>query len=110
LDMSGLANSFSVIVSADPALDHKPAPDCYHCALNELNKGRRAARKLPLLPKECLVIEDSPPGIEAARAAGMRTLAVTNTVDELSLRAAAAEIVTASLADWNTDAVHLLYD
>ena len=67
-------------------------------------------RKLPLLAGECLVIEDAPPGIEAARAAGMHTLAVTNTVAESPLRAADAEIVTASLADWNTDAVHLLYD
>ena len=110
LDLSGLTNYFSVIVSADPSLKHKPAPDCYQCALAILNQTRRIARKLPLLPGECLVIEDAPPGIDAARTAGMHTLAVTNTVAESSLRAAGAEIVTASLADWNTDAVHLLYD
>lgn len=110
LNMTALINEFAVIVSADAGLDHKPAPDCYQGALEELNKKRRRQRKLPLLPEECLVIEDAPPGIEAARAAGMRTLAVTNTVAESLLRAAGAEVVTASLADWNTDAVHLLYD
>jgi hypothetical protein len=40
----------------------------------------------------------------------MRTLAVTNTVAESVLRAAGADVVTASLADWNTDAVHHLFD
>jgi beta-phosphoglucomutase len=110
LGLAGLENSFAVIVSANPALQHKPAPDCYLGALAELNKRRRQQRKLPLLAKECLVIEDSPPGIEAARAAGMRTLGITNTVDEALLRGAGAEVVSASLADWNSDAVHLLYD
>ena len=110
LDLCGLVNYFTVIVSANHALKHKPSPDCYQTALHKLNETRRVARKLPLLAGECLVIEDAPPGIEAARAAGMHTLAVTNTVAESPLRAAGAEIVTASLADWNTDAVHLLYD
>jgi beta-phosphoglucomutase-like phosphatase (HAD superfamily) len=64
---------------------------------------------LPLLPHECLAIEDSPPGIQSARAAGMRTLGVTNTVSEAALRAAGADVVTASLADWNVDAVTLVY-
>jgi hypothetical protein len=39
----------------------------------------------------------------------MHTLGVTNTVSEEALRAAGAEIVTASLADWTVDAVQLLY-
>jgi beta-phosphoglucomutase-like phosphatase (HAD superfamily) len=56
-----------------------------------------------------LAIEDSPPGIQSARAAGMRTLGVTNTVSEEALRAAGADVVTASLADWNAAAVKLVY-
>jgi beta-phosphoglucomutase-like phosphatase (HAD superfamily) len=56
-----------------------------------------------------LAIEDSPPGIQAARAAGMRTLGITNTVSADALRAAGAEVVTASLADWTVAAVELLY-
>ena len=76
--------------------------------LTKLNEKRQHERKLPLLPTECLAIEDSPPGIESARAAGMRTLGVTNTVPDDALRAAGAEVVTASLADWTVDAVKLL--
>jgi beta-phosphoglucomutase len=110
LDPLNLVPSFSVIVSAEPGLKHKPAPDCYLRGLELLNEKRRADRELPLLANECLVIEDAPPGVEAGRAAGMRTLAVTITVTEPRLRAAGADVVTPSLADWNTDAVHLVFD
>jgi hypothetical protein len=40
----------------------------------------------------------------------MRTLAITNTVTESLLRAAGADVVSASLADWNTDAVRHVFD
>jgi beta-phosphoglucomutase-like phosphatase (HAD superfamily) len=56
------------------------------------------------------VIEDAPPGIQAARDAGMRTIGVTTTVSESKLRDARAEIVTPNLADWTPDAVHHLFD
>jgi beta-phosphoglucomutase len=110
LKLAGLEGLFSVIVSAEPGLKHKPAPDCYQRALELLNERRRAARELPLLPHECLVIEDAPPGIQAARDAGMRTIGVTTTVSESQLRDAQAEIVTPNLGDWTTDAVHHLFD
>jgi HAD superfamily hydrolase (TIGR01509 family) len=107
---ANLLQHFTVIVTAEPGLSHKPAPDCYRRALELLNAKRRADRKLPLLPSECLVIEDAPPGVQAGRAAGMRTLGVTNTVAESLLRAAGADVVSASLADWNTDAVRHVFD
>lgn len=107
---ANLLQHFTVIVTAEPGLSHKPAPDCYRRALELLNAKRRADRKLPLLPSECLVIEDAPPGVQAGRAAGMRTLGVTNTVTESLLRAAGADVVSASLADWNTDAVRHVFD
>src|SRR5881396_378804 len=110
LKLASLDKSFSVFVSAEPGLKHKPAPDSYQRALDLLNETRRANRKLPLLASECLVIEDAPPGILAARAAGMHTLGVTNTVPAEALRAAGAEVVTPNLADWNSDAVHHLFD
>ena len=110
LGLIALSDCFPVIVSARSDLKHKPAPDCFQCGLELLNQRRRAARKLPLLARECLVIEDSPPGIRAAKAAGMRTLAVTTTVSAAPLRAAGAEIVTPSLSDWNIEAVHHLFD
>ena len=110
LSPANLLQNFSVIVTAEPGLNHKPAPDCYRRGLELLNAKRRDQRKLPLLPNECVVIEDAPPGVEAGRTAGMRTLAVTNTVSEQMLRAAGADVVTHSLADWNTDAVHHVFE
>jgi phosphoglycolate phosphatase len=104
-----LDETFAVTVSAEDVNACKPDPCSYQRALELLNERRRAQRKLPLLGNECLVVEDSPPGILAGRAAGMRSLGVTNTVNESALRAAGAEVVTQSLADWTVDAVHHLY-
>jgi beta-phosphoglucomutase len=109
LNRARVRNLFSVMVSAETVNVCKPAPDCYCTALRELNTRRGEARLLPLLPRECLVIEDSPPGIESGSQAGMRTLGVTNTVSAETLRAAGAEVVTASLADWTVDAVHHVF-
>lgn len=100
---------FSVIVSGEDVNLCKPAPDCYLLALERVNAQLRDARLLPLLPAECLVVEDSPPGIQSGRAAGMRTLGVTNTVTEAELRAAGAEVVTSYLSDWNVDAVNHVF-
>jgi phosphoglycolate phosphatase/beta-phosphoglucomutase len=110
VDRAHLRSLFSVIVSAEDVGVCKPEPDCYRIALEKLNEKRRGERRLPLLASECLAIEDSPPGIESATCAGMRTLGVTNTVSEEQLRAAGAEVVTASLADWTVDAVYHLFD
>jgi HAD superfamily hydrolase (TIGR01509 family) len=100
---------FSVVVTAEDVQICKPAPDCYLRGLEKLNAKRQSERLLPLIAGECLAIEDSPPGIRSGREAGMRTLGVTNTVSESELRAAGAEVVTASLADWTTDAVEHLF-
>lgn len=105
-----LGSAFTTIVSAEDAHACKPDPCCYQRALELLNEKRRAATRPALKPLECLVIEDSPPGIESGRAAGMSTLGVTNTVSEQALRAAGADVVTKSLADWNADAIHHVFD
>lgn len=110
LERARLASLFSVIVSAENVSSCKPAPECYCIALEKLNEIRRDQRQLPLLADECLIIEDSPPGIMSGRQAGMRTLGITNTVSDEQLRAAGAEVVTASLADWTVDAVRHVFD
>ena len=110
LERARLLSLVSVIVSAEDVTVCKPAPDCYRIALRKLNEKRQVERRQPLLASECLVIEDSPPGIESGRQAGMRALGITNTVSEEQLRAAGAEVVSASLADWIVDAVHHLFD
>ncbi len=111
LERAALAPAFEVVVSAEDATACKPDPSCYNRALERLNAKRGGdAHVLPLRPDECLVIEDSPPGILAARAAGMRTLGVTNTVPGEALREAGADIVTRSLFDWTPDALHHVFD
>ncbi|HEY3028234.1 MAG TPA: HAD family phosphatase [Pyrinomonadaceae bacterium] len=110
LDLAAVATCFTVVIAGEDAPACKPDPGAYQLALERLNEKRRDQRRLPLLPAECLVIEDSPPGIQAGRAAGMRTIGVTNTVSETALRNAGAEVVTANLADWSLDAVHHLFD
>ncbi len=104
-----LAPFFSVMATAEDVAVCKPAPDCYLVGLEKLNEKRQGERLLPLLASECLAIEDSPPGIQSATAAGMRTLGVTNTVTEKELRSAGAEVVTKSLGDWTVQAVDLVY-
>lgn len=59
---------FDAISTGDEVANIKPAPDVYLLA----------AQKLGIPPARCIAIEDSPTGIEAARAAGMRCIAVPN--------------------------------
>jgi HAD superfamily hydrolase (TIGR01509 family) len=66
LDELRLAPTFDVIVTGDQVERGKPAPDVY----------LEAARRLNTTPDHCVAIEDSGPGIAAARAAGMRTIAI----------------------------------
>jgi beta-phosphoglucomutase len=107
---AALSDYFNIIVSAEDARACKPDPSCYNEALASLNRKRGEGQIIPLRPDECLVVEDSPPGIRSARGAGMRTLGVTNTVPDKALREAGADSVTRSLADWTTDAVHHVFD
>src|SRR5689334_10569468 len=51
----------------------------------------------------------APGVITFVKEAAMRALAVTNTVSETLLREAGADVVSASLADWNTDAVRRVF-
>ena len=110
LQRAKLRALFTVVVSSEDVSACKPAPDCYRIASERLNELRRGERQPSLTPSDCLVVEDSPPGIESGKQAGMQTLGVTNTVEESALRAAGADVVTASLADWNVDAVRHLFN
>ena len=62
LEQLGIAADFSAIVTGEDARSAKPAPDIF----------LHAAEKLDLKPQECIVVEDSVAGVEAARAAGMK--------------------------------------
>jgi pseudouridine-5'-monophosphatase len=57
-----------------PAGRGKPAPDIYLLALQTINERLRATGQAELHPEECLVFEDSVPGVEAGRRAGMQVV------------------------------------
>jgi HAD superfamily hydrolase (TIGR01509 family) len=65
LRAGGLRDAFSAIVGADQVGQGKPHPEPYLTAM-----ARVAAHAPRLRPEECLVFEDSMPGIAAALAAG----------------------------------------
>lgn len=52
----------------------KPAPDIYLVALETINARRRSEGKDEIRSEECLVFEDSVPGVESGRRAGMRVV------------------------------------
>ena len=52
----------------------KPAPDIYLLALETINERRRAGGEEEIEPQECLVFEDSIPGVESGRRAGMQVV------------------------------------
>ena len=94
LEEAGIRKQFRHITSAEDVTRGKPAPDPFLHALEGLNRvdGRAA-----LHARDCLVIEDSLPGIRAAKSAGMRVLAVANTHTVQDL--AEADAITHSLTE-----------
>lgn len=68
LAAGGLDDAFAVTVSSEEVARGKPAPDVY----------LETARRLEVAPSACVAIEDSHSGIAAAKAAGMRCIAVPN--------------------------------
>ena len=107
LTRSGLRNNFSFIVSAEMVTRHKPDPECFLLGLSEMRKLMPDAL---LKPGECLVVEDAPPGVVAGNNAGMKTLAVLNTVDEAAMRSARASAVAKSLADWSPESLERVFN
>jgi HAD superfamily hydrolase (TIGR01509 family) len=79
----GLLGQFAVVVTAEDVARGKPDPEVY----------LRAARGLEVAPAGCLVFEDSPVGIEAARRAGMRVIGILTAHTEPELLSAGAERV-----------------
>jgi HAD superfamily hydrolase (TIGR01509 family) len=85
LHSAGVGDRFDVIVAGDEVEHPKPAPDIYLAACAALG----------VVPGHAVAIEDSPPGIAAARAAGMTVIGVPY-LDDLELD---ADVVATSLAD-----------
>jgi beta-phosphoglucomutase len=78
LSLRGLRPLFGAVASSQDVAHPKPAPDVF----------LHAATLLQVNPAECVVIEDSAAGVAAARAAGMRVIAITNSLPADRLQAA----------------------
>ena len=87
LSVGLIANYFEATVHGFEIAAGKPAPNCFLLAAERLN----------LPPSSCVVIEDAPVGIEAARAAGMPTIALSGTHPAQVLKAAGAAHVVQRL-------------
>ncbi len=89
---TGLDAFFDAIACGDDVTHGKPAPDIFLLA----------AQKLHMPPADCLVIEDAHVGLEAARRAGMATLAVatTNPLADLQYADAAVESLASVTLDF----------
>jgi beta-phosphoglucomutase family hydrolase len=71
LSALGLVDKFDVLVCAEDYARGKPAPDCF----------LKAAERLGVEPKDCLVFEDTDMGIDAAKAAGMSWVRVPSPLE-----------------------------
>jgi HAD superfamily hydrolase (TIGR01509 family) len=80
---TGLGRYFEVVVASVDVARGKPFPDLF----------LRAAQRLEVAPATCAVIEDSRPGIEAALAAGMYAIGLSNSLPEGTLVEAGAHVV-----------------
>jgi beta-phosphoglucomutase len=109
LTRAGLLGCFSAIVSASDALPSKPAPDCYLHALARLQEAADMATDRPsmkIAAGQCVAVEDSRWGIESARRAGLRPVAVTHTYPAGDL--ADADLIVKSLDELTIQRLQLL--
>ena len=96
LEGVGLRSSFEHITAAEDIRNGKPDPEGYLHTLQALN------RRATVQASDCLVIEDTIAGIQAAHAAGMRCLAVSTTYPADQL--AGADAVTSTLKGYDLNA------
>lgn len=72
-DVLGIEKFFDAVMSSEQVKAGKPSPDVFLAA----------AERMKVSPENCIVVEDAPAGIEAARRAGMKSVGVLTTHDEL---------------------------
>ncbi|MBC7900286.1 MAG: HAD family phosphatase [Saprospiraceae bacterium] len=109
LETTGLLDCFSIVVSAENVSKCKPDPECYREGFRLIDSARTSRGHLPMIHGDCVVIEDSPPGVAAGKSAGLPVLGVTNTVGEDELRKAGADWVADYLDDWMPDSFRRVY-
>lgn len=80
---------FDAVVCGDDVERKKPSPDIFLLA----------AKRLGVDPANCLVVEDAPNGVEAAKAAGAQCLGVTSSFTAAQLNAKGADAIAPDLTD-----------
>ena len=99
-----MGKNLPILRSAEQVKKGKPDPEGPLLTLQKLNRivsPAEAGIQNPILPDQCIVIEDSHWGLEAAKAAGMHTIAVTNSYDADQL--AMAEKIVTQLSELSID-------
>ncbi|HUF79472.1 MAG TPA: HAD family phosphatase [Thermoanaerobaculia bacterium] len=86
LGQAGLRSAFKVLVTAEDVAAGKPDPEGYRRGLEALNAAPPLPERL-LHPHEVLAVEDTPAGLEAARSAGLVTLALAHSYPAERLQA-----------------------
>src|SRR5262245_56947406 len=81
LRLSGLDTIFGAVVCVDDVLDPKPSSEGYQLAIERLSRPQRVARRA------ILALEDSAPGIAAARDARIRCIAVGDVAAHVAMEA-----------------------
>ncbi len=90
LDKIGVLKNISTIVSSSDIQNSKPHPEIFF----------KAAERLKIQPKDCLVFEDSPHGVLAAKAAGMKCIAVaTGTTSKTDLKKLKPDMVIEDMTE-----------
>jgi beta-phosphoglucomutase len=107
LQSAGLKDHFVVLVAAEDFKLGKPQPESFLFALERLNAEIKGQTP-PILPEECLVVEDSVAGVQGARRAGMLCMAVTNSYPREMLQA--ANTIVASLEEVRLDNLEALFE
>jgi HAD superfamily hydrolase (TIGR01509 family) len=97
----GIRDAFAVIIAAEDVEHGKPEPDCFIAARERINQLTHL--QPPLEAAECLVVEDTVFGVDAAHRAGMKVLALayTSPAGELEV----AELVRRSFIETDLDDV-----
>jgi beta-phosphoglucomutase len=101
LELTNTRSYFWALVSAEDTTRGKPDPQVFQIA----------AEQLRVPPQDCVVFEDAVAGVEAARAAGMKCVAVTSVGHHSpdALRTAGADCVVASLSELSATEVEQLF-
>ncbi len=106
LQRDGIDRYFETMVTGDEINSSKPDPQGYLLAVDRLNQLNP---DLNLLPSECLAIEDTFPGIQAAKSAKIQVVAIANTYPFHMLQRQANWTIDC-FADLEFDRVNQLFD